>query len=35
MKSIDSFPRISLGTLPTPIHKLENISRLLGRNIYI
>ena len=35
MKSIESFPRISLGILPTPIHKLENISRLLGRNIYI
>ena len=34
-KSIESFPRISLGILPTPIHKLENISRLLGRNIYI
>ena len=35
MKSIDSFPRIRLGILPTPIHKLENISSLLGRNIYI
>ena len=34
-KSIESFPRINLGILPTPIHKLENISRLLGRNIYI
>ena len=35
MKSLESFPRISLGILPTPIHKLENISSLLGRNIYI
>ena len=35
MKSIDSFPRIRLGLLPTPIHKLDNISRLLGKNIYI
>ena len=35
MKSLESFPRINLGILPTPIHKLENISRLLGRNIYI
>ena len=35
MKSLESFPRISLGILPTPIHKLENISRFLGRNIYI
>ncbi len=35
MRSIDSFPRIRLGLLPTPIHKLDNISRLLGKNIYI
>ena len=35
MKSLERFPRISLGILPTPIHKLENISSLLGRNIYI
>ena len=30
MKSIESFPRLSLGIFPTPIHKLENISRLLN-----
>ena len=35
MKPLESFPRIRLGILPTPIHKLENISSLLGRNIYI
>ena len=35
MKSIASFPRLSLGIFPTPIHKLENISRLLGREVYI
>ncbi len=35
MKPLDSFPRIRLGLLPTPIHKLDNISTLLGRNIYI
>ena len=35
MKLIESFPRIPLGIFPTPVHKLENISRLLGRNIYI
>ena len=35
MREIDSFPRVSLGVFPTPIHKLENISRLLGTNIYI
>ena len=35
MRTIDSFPRLSLGIFPTPIHRLENISRLLGREIYI
>ena len=35
MKSLERFPRISLGIFPTPIHKLENISSLLGINIYI
>ncbi len=30
------FPnKISIGIFPTPIHKLENISRLLGTNVYI
>ena len=35
MKPMESFPRIRLGLFPTPIHKLDNISELLGRNIYI
>ena len=35
MKSLDSFPRVSLGVFPTPIQKLEAISRLLDREIYI
>ena len=35
MKSIDSFPRVSLGCFPTPIQKLENISSLLHTNVYI
>ena len=35
MKDITSFERIHLATLPTPLCKLENISRLLGKNIYI
>ena len=35
MKSLDSFPRVSLGIFPTPIHKLANISDLLGRDVYI
>ena len=29
MKSLDSFPRVSLGVFPTPIQKLENTSKLL------
>ena len=35
MKNLQDFPRIRLAALPTPIQKLENISRLLGTNIYI
>lgn len=35
MKSLQSFPRIPLAVLPTPIQKLENISRILGTNVYI
>ena len=35
MKRIEDFPRIPLGVLPTPIQKLENISRILGTNVYI
>ena len=29
MKSLDSFPRVSLGVFPTLIQKLENTSKLL------
>lgn len=35
MKRIEDFPRIPLAVLPTPIQKLENISRILGTNVYI
>ena len=35
MKPLEAFPRVSLGIFPTPVQKLENISRLLHRNIYI
>ncbi len=35
MKELERFPRLSLGVFPTPIHSLENISRLLGTNVYI
>lgn len=35
MKSLDQFPKVSLGVFPTPIQKLENISRLLRTNVYV
>ena len=35
MKSIADFSKVSLGIFPTPIQKLENISRLLGTSVYI
>ena len=35
MKSLQEFPRISLAVLPTPIQRLDNISRILGTNVYI
>ena len=35
MRSLESFPRLSLGAFPTPIQKLENISRLLRTNVFV
>ena len=35
MKPITDFAKIPLGVFPTPIQKLENISRHLGTNVYI
>lgn len=35
MKSLSDFERVSLALLPTPMHKLENISRILGTNVWI
>lgn len=35
MRSFSDFPKVSLGIFPTPIHKLENISRLLRTNVWI
>ena len=34
MKQITDFPRVSLGILPTPLQKMENLSRVFGKNIY-
>ena len=35
MRSFSSFPKVSLGIFPTPIQRLENISRRLHTNVYI
>ena len=35
MKNLDDFKRVSLGVLPTPLYKLEGLSRETGRNLYI
>lgn len=35
MKQITDFPNIPFAILPTPVYKLENISRECGKNIYI
>lgn len=35
MKQLENFPRIHLALLPTPLYKLENLSRAVGKNIYI
>ena len=35
MKTTQEFDRVSLGVLPTPIQKLENISRILGTQVYV
>lgn len=35
MDMITKFSRISLAVLPTPLYKLENLSRELGKSVYI
>ena len=35
MKKLSDFSRIPFGITPTPLYKLENISREVGKNIYI
>ena len=35
MKQISDFPRVHLGVLPTPLQKLENMSREFGKQIYL
>ena len=35
MRDLNAIPRIPLGVFPTPVHRLENISRLLGTNVWV
>lgn len=35
MKELKDFDRVNLAILPTPMHRLENISRILGTNVWI
>ncbi len=35
MKALEDFPRAQLALLPTPLYKLENLSALFKKNIYI
>lgn len=35
MKQIIDFPTVPFGLLPTPLHRLDNLSRQLGKNLYI
>ncbi|MBR3019520.1 MAG: D-cysteine desulfhydrase family protein [Clostridia bacterium] len=35
MRELSSFPKVALGIFPTPIQKLENISKKLNTNVYI
>lgn len=35
MKTTQEFDRVSIGVFPTPVQKLNNISRLLGTQVYV
>ena len=35
MKNLCEFPRVPLGLFPTPLHRLNNLSEIFGKNIYI
>ena len=35
MKRLSAFPRVPLSILPTPLYRLPNVSRLLGKNIWV
>jgi len=35
MNPLNHFDKVSLGIFPTPVHRLDNISRMLGTNVYV
>ena len=35
MRDLNSFPQETLGIFPTPIQRLNNISRALGTNVWV
>ena len=35
MNELKQFPKVSLGIFPTPVQKLDNISRILGAEVYV
>ncbi len=35
MKALSDFPRVPLAVLPTPLYKLPNVSRVLGKNVWV
>lgn len=35
MNELKKFPKVSLGIFPSPIHRMDNISRMLGAEIYV
>ena len=35
MRELNTFPRVRFGLFPTPVHRLNNISLLLGTNVWI
>ena len=34
-QKLEAFPRVSLATYPTPLEQLPNLSKQLGREIYV
>ena len=35
MENLNTFDKVSLGIFPTPVQRLDNLSRLLGTQIYV